>query len=135
MLTSHGSAALYVVKVLRGAPPADTKKGKVADGAAAAAREVCLNILLTLPGVEGNVTGGSLGLSWRVFVRVCVCAVGVRGWRGRGSGLLRLQGGPECLHEQEEEPPDDSDVHRPVQQIPGEYSRPEDVAAETKPRL
>lgn len=71
MLTSHGSAALYVVKVLRGAPPADTKKGKVADGAAAAASEVCLNILLTVPGADGNVAGGSLGLSWHVFVRVC----------------------------------------------------------------
>lgn len=67
ILTSHGSAALYVVKVLRGAPPADTKKGKVADGAAAAASEVCLNILLTVPGVDGNVAGGSLGLSWLVF--------------------------------------------------------------------
>lgn len=62
MLTSHGSAALYVVKVLRGAPPVDTKKEKVADGAAAAS-EVCLNLLLTVPSVDGNVAGGPLGLS------------------------------------------------------------------------
>lgn len=82
--------------------------------------------------------GMSLVAGW-VFhgacLSVCVCAVGIHGWRGRGSGLLRLQGGPQRLHEQEEEPPDDSDVHRPVQQIPGECSRPADVAVETKPRL
>lgn len=34
--TSHCSAALYVVKVLRGAPPADIKKEKGSDVAAAA---------------------------------------------------------------------------------------------------
>lgn len=38
--TSHCSAALYVVKVLRGAPPADVKKEKGNDVAAAAASEV-----------------------------------------------------------------------------------------------
>lgn len=40
MMASHCSAALYVVKVLRGAPPADLKKETGTDVAAAAASEV-----------------------------------------------------------------------------------------------
>lgn len=56
-------------------------------------------------------------------VCVCLCVVEVYWQLGRGSGLRRLQGGSELLHEQEEEPTDRSDVHRPVQQIPSECSR------------
>lgn len=128
MTMSHCSAALYVVKVLRGAPPADLKKEKRTDVAEAAASEVRPSMLhsVTLPRQK------RCWLRLRVFIRhshklyrVCirVCAVAVHGCGGRGSCLLRLQGGPEFLHEQEEECPDHSDVHRPVQQISSQCSR------------
>lgn len=44
MLNCPCSASLYVVKVLRGAPPADTKEEQTADGAAA--NDVCLHTLI-----------------------------------------------------------------------------------------
>lgn len=52
----------------------------------------------------------------------CARAVEVHGKRGCGSGLRCLQRGSELLPEQEEEPSDHTDVHRLVQQIPGEYN-------------
>lgn len=55
------------------------------------------------------------------MVPLSVCAAELHGRGGRGSGLLRLQRGSELLHEQEEESPERSDVHRPVQQVPGEF--------------
>lgn len=62
-----------------------------------------------------------------------VCAVAVHGCGRRGSSLLRLPGGSEFLHEQKEERPDHSDVHRPVQQIPSQCSWSEGrVAVETE---
>lgn len=46
--------------------------------------------------------------------------VEVHGQLGHGPGHRGLQRGSELLHEQEEKPPDHSDVHRPVQQVPSE---------------
>lgn len=56
-----------------------------------------------------------------------MCAGEVRRQHGRGPGLQNLQRGSELLHGQEKEPTDRSDVHRPVQQIPSEYSRTSEV--------
>lgn len=47
-------------------------------------------------------------------------AVEIYGQLGYGPGHCRLQRGSELLYEQEEKPPDDSDVHRLVQQVPSE---------------
>ncbi len=46
MLNCPCSASLYVVKVLRGAPPADNKEEQAADGAAAS--DVCSHTLIDL---------------------------------------------------------------------------------------
>lgn len=49
-----------------------------------------------------------------------VYAVEVYRQLGYGPGHRRLQRGSDLLHEQEEKPPDHSDVHRLVQQVPSE---------------
>lgn len=58
-------------------------------------------------------------------------AVEVHRQLGCASGHQRLQRGPELLHEQAEKPPDHTDVHRSVQQIPSEC-RPEKVISDQR---